>query len=89
MTSIAIKSFFNRPVYEYSMSNQRGSLVICTGPAGTGKTMLACKYSMRHFREKTYTKMVITRPNVNIDEDLGYLRGNITGDLEQCDLNTE
>jgi phosphate starvation-inducible protein PhoH and related proteins len=77
MKTIIVKSSLNRPVYEKCLSQQRPSLVVCTGPAGTGKTMLACKYAMEHLRETAYTKMVITRPNVSIDEDLGYLPGEI------------
>jgi phosphate starvation-inducible PhoH-like protein len=77
MVSLSIRASLNRPVYEDSLSHHSPSLVICTGPAGTGKTMMACKYSMQHLRENSYTKMVITRPNVSIDEDLGYLPGEI------------
>lgn len=67
----------NKPVYETVLSDRSKSLVLCTGPAGTGKTMLACKHSMLHFKNKTYNKIIITRPNVSVDEDLGYLPGDM------------
>ncbi|QOI90243.1 hypothetical protein QKU58_gp088 [Pyramimonas orientalis virus] len=75
--SLSVTSSLNRPIYEESLRNQRPALVLCSGPAGTGKTMLACKYSMQHLKDNAYGKLVITRPNVSIDEDLGYLPGEI------------
>lgn len=52
-------------------------ILVCTGPAGTGKTMLACKYAVQHLWDRTYNKLIITRPNVSIEEELGYLPGTM------------
>jgi len=56
-------------------------LVICVGPAGTGKTMLACKHSITHLTNKNYNKLIITRPSVSVEEDIGFLPGDINQKL--------
>ena len=52
-------------------------LVICNGPAGSGKTTLACNFALDKLVNKDIKKIVITRPTISIEEDLGYLPGNI------------
>lgn len=52
-------------------------LVILKGPAGTAKTF----YSLAVGLEKTmnthdYRTLLITRPNIKFDEDIGYLKGD-------------
>ena len=48
-----------------------------TGPAGTGKTLLSTLYALREFKNKTYSKIVITRPAVSVDEQHGFLPGTL------------
>tara|TARA_Y100000389_G_C17439798_1_gene507846 strand:- start:1144 stop:1788 length:645 start_codon:yes stop_codon:yes gene_type:complete len=67
----------NKVSYEKYLSKLNPELVICVGPAGTGKTMLACKHSMMHLNNKNYNKLIITRPSVSVEEDIGYLPGEI------------
>ena len=46
--------------------------------AGTGKTMLATEAAIKGLNEGKYDKIVITRPNVAVDDkDIGYLPGDI------------
>lgn len=52
-------------------------IVIGTGPAGTGKTLLAVKAAVKAFKERKVDKIVITRPVVETDEKLGFLPGDI------------
>src|SRR6056300_691749 len=54
----------------------RGSkpVVIATGPAGTGKTMLACHVAMDHIFDTKRTRVILTRPIVAADEDMGTCR---------------
>lgn len=47
------------------------------GPAGTGKTYLACREARRMLKNKTYDKCIITRPAIGVDENLGYLPGTL------------
>lgn len=52
-------------------------LVICTGPAGTGKTFLACACALRALQLGMTGKIVVTRPIVEAGEKLGFLPGDI------------
>ena len=45
------------------------------GEAGTGKTLMATVYAISKFLDGTYKKIVITRPAVSVDEELGFLPG--------------
>ena len=52
-------------------------IVIATGPAGTGKTLFVTQTAIRGFLLGTYEKIIITRPSVSVDEDLGFLPGTL------------
>ena len=57
-------------------------IVIGTGPAGTGKTMLACQIALEHVAKIQRPKIVLTRPIVAADEDMGYLPGDMDQKME-------
>jgi phosphate starvation-inducible PhoH-like protein len=57
-------------------------VVIATGPAGTGKTLLACHVAMDHMNDARRTKVILTRPIVAADEDMGYLPGTMERKME-------
>jgi phosphate starvation-inducible PhoH-like protein len=59
------------------LKNKGNKIVIVTGPAGTGKTLLATEHGIRAFITGEYEKMVFTRPSVSVDEDLGFLPGTL------------
>lgn len=63
--------------YKKALYSQLNDLVICNGPAGSGKTCMACDYAIQNLKLKNYKKIIITRPTVSIQEDLGYLPGTI------------
>jgi len=46
------------------------------GPAGCGKTMLACAFGISEVISKKKKKIVLTRPIVEAGESLGYLPGS-------------
>lgn len=51
-------------------------LVTLTGPAGTGKTLLALACGMRKvFDEAVYSRILVSRPVVPLGRDIGYLPG--------------
>lgn len=51
-------------------------LVTLVGKAGTGKTLLAIAAGLKKVTEdKTYSRMLVTRPVVPVGKDIGYLPG--------------
>ncbi len=63
--------------YKSALYNPNYDLIVCNGPAGTGKTSLACDYSIQNIKNKNFNKVIITRPTVTIQENLGHLPGDI------------
>jgi phosphate starvation-inducible PhoH-like protein len=53
-------------------------IVFATGPAGSGKTMLAVLAAIKAYKEGTCEKIVITRPAVGVDDEKhGFLPGTL------------
>lgn len=52
-------------------------LVMCIGPAGTGKTFLAVGMAVSLLRQAAVKKIVLVRPAVEAGERLGFLPGDI------------
>ena len=67
----------NQESYTLSLLNQSKSIVFGIGPAGTGKTLLACQAAVKSFLENDISKIIVTRPAVSTDEDLGFLPGTL------------
>jgi len=63
--------------YILELLNHEKSIVFGIGPAGTGKTMLACLAGVKSFLEGSVERIVVTRPAVSADEDLGFLPGTL------------
>jgi phosphate starvation-inducible PhoH-like protein len=58
-------------------------IVFATGPAGTGKTMLAVLAALKAYREGECSKIVITRPAVGVDDEKhGFLPGDLNAKME-------
>jgi phosphate starvation-inducible PhoH-like protein len=53
------------------------SLTLCTGPAGTGKTYMACGIAIERLMANKFRKIVLTRPIVECGSNLGILPGGI------------
>ena len=64
------------------MNDIHTHVVVATGPSGTGKTLLAVSKGAEEFNDNHFDKIVITRPAVSVDEEHGYLPGDI---LEKMD----
>jgi len=62
--------------------NSGKPIIVGTGPAGSGKTMLACHVAAEHIRKQPRGKVVLTRPIVAADEDMGYLPGDMNQKME-------
>jgi phosphate starvation-inducible PhoH-like protein len=67
----------NQREYLDKLQNDQTSIVLAIGPAGTGKTMLAVQHGIKLFQEGIVDKIVVTRPAVSVDEDLGFLPGTL------------
>jgi phosphate starvation-inducible protein PhoH and related proteins len=67
----------NQKLYLSKLYSENTSIVLAIGPAGTGKTMLAVQYGVKLFQEGKVDKIVVTRPAVSVDEDLGFLPGDL------------
>lgn len=63
--------------YLKQLQDDDASIVIALGPAGTGKTILAVQYGIKLFQEGLISKIVITRPAVSVDEEIGFLPGSL------------
>ena len=61
----------------YVESMRKNDLVICIGPAGSGKTYLAVALAVEFLKKEHLRKIVLVRPAVEAGESLGYLPGDI------------
>ena len=52
-------------------------ILFVVGPAGTGKTYLACQEAIKLLKSNLIQKIIITRPVVPVEEDIGFLPGNL------------
>lgn len=66
--------------YIANLQDSNKPIVFATGPAGTGKTMLAVLAGVKLLKEGEITKIVITRPAVGVE---GEKHGFLPGDLNQ------
>ena len=81
---IICKTFTNKPIYpktikqiSYVKMLNTSDLVLCIGPAGTGKTYLAVVDAVNKLRTNKIKKIILTRPAVEAGENLGYLPGDL------------
>jgi phosphate starvation-inducible protein PhoH and related proteins len=73
----------NQEQYLQMLMDDQLSIVIATGPAGTGKTLLAMQAAIKALKEGKITKIVVTRPAVGVeDEKHGFLPGSLTQKME-------
>ena len=67
----------NQEAYVLSLLDLKKDIVFGVGPAGTGKTLLAVQVAVKLFKEGAIDKIIVTRPAVSVDEDLGFLPGTL------------
>ena len=56
---------------------RRNDMVFGIGPAGTGKTYLACALAANALRNKEVERIILARPAVEAGESLGFLPGDL------------
>ena len=78
-----IPKSLNQETYIELLTDETKHIVFATGPAGTGKTMLAMLAGIKAFKEGSVSKIILTRPAVGVDDEKhGFLPGNITAKME-------
>ena len=63
--------------YIDALQDDQKPIVFAVGPAGSGKTLLGTEFAIKGFQEGRFKKIVITRPAISVDEQHGFLPGNI------------
>jgi len=61
---------------------RKNTIVICTGPAGTGKTYLAVAMAVKALRSHEISRIILTRPAVEAGEKLGFLPGDLQSKID-------
>jgi len=78
-----IPKSLNQETYIQLLTDESKHIVFATGPAGTGKTMLAMLAGIKAFKEGSVSKLILTRPAVGVDDERhGFLPGNINAKME-------
>jgi phosphate starvation-inducible PhoH-like protein len=78
-----IPKSLNQETYIELLTDETRHIVFATGPAGTGKTMLAMLAGIKAYKEGQVTKLILTRPAVGVDDEKhGFLPGNINAKME-------
>ena len=67
----------NQETYMLKLLDRKKDIIFGIGPAGTGKTLIAVQVAVKLFKEGRVDKIIVTRPAVSVDEDLGFLPGTL------------
>ena len=82
MTPLYLPKTENQKRFVESLDNPENKLVVVLGPAGTGKTLFACLKAIKDLKAGLVNKIVITRPVVTVEEDIGFLPGNMNHKMD-------
>jgi phosphate starvation-inducible PhoH-like protein len=72
----------NQINYVKCLNDETSKVIVTTGPAGTGKTLFACLKAIDMLNKNEINKVIITRPVVTVEEELGFLPGNIVSKMD-------
>ena len=90
MSYLATKQHAARPTaktpgqqnYLDVLNGYQYKIVVALGPAGTGKTMLATERAIERLQKKEIEKVIVTRPASSVDEEIGFLPGDLNRKME-------
>jgi len=68
--------------YVKMLEDSRYKMIIANGAAGTGKTLLACQSAIKELYDGDKDKIIITRPVVPVEEDIGFLPGTLNKKMD-------
>ena len=72
----------SQETYLLKLNDPNKMIVFAIGPAGTGKTMLAVQWAVDQLKYGSADKIIITRPAVSVDEQHGFLPGDLNQKME-------
>lgn len=73
----------NQENYLALLLDPKMSIIIASGPAGTGKTLLAMQAAIKFLKERQIDKIILTRPAVGVEgERHGFLPGDLVQKME-------
>ena len=67
----------NQQQYVNHLMDSRIPIVLGIGPAGSGKTLFACNTAVTALKKGYIKKIILTRPVVPVEEDIGFLPGSL------------
>jgi phosphate starvation-inducible PhoH-like protein len=85
LTSVKIELKFknkNQKIFADLLENKE--VIICSGPAGTGKTFVACAQALKLIKtDRRYKKIYIVKSVTTLkDEEIGFLKGTMEEKME-------
>jgi phosphate starvation-inducible PhoH-like protein len=72
----------NQELYLKYLRNPSIKILFSIGPAGTGKTFLACNEAITLLKYELISKIILTRPVVPVEEDIGFLPGTLVKKMD-------
>ncbi len=66
----------------YIKAIEKNTIVLGVGPAGTGKTFLAVAMAVKALRQKSVSRIILTRPAIEAGEKLGFLPGDLQSKID-------
>lgn len=66
----------------YIEAIKNNTVILGIGPAGTGKTFLAVAMAVEALRDKSVSRIILTRPAVEAGERLGFLPGDLQSKID-------
>ncbi|NLJ40715.1 MAG: PhoH family protein [Clostridiales bacterium] len=66
----------------YIKAMRANDIVFGIGPAGTGKTYLSMAMAVNAYKNKTVSRIILTRPAVEAGEKLGFLPGDLQNKVD-------
>jgi phosphate starvation-inducible PhoH-like protein len=81
-TFIYMPKSVNQQNYVDNLNDKNVDMIIAVGPAGTGKTLFACLKAISQLKSGEIRKLVVTRPVVTVEEEIGFLPGNINKKMD-------
>lgn len=72
----------NQQKYLKYIKDGNVKILFVVGPAGTGKTYLACSEAITLLKSGMIHKIILTRPVVPVEEDIGFLPGTLNKKMD-------